>query len=172
VEFPASSPSVLACGGTTVTIRSGTFTETVWSDTGGGVSILYAKPSYQANANVPSVPAPGGRGVPDVAGDADPNSGIKVTYRGQTFAFGGTSVVAPLWAGLVSLIGQKIGTGKVVGPLQPLLYSLPSLANANAFRDITSGNNGAYFASAGWDPCTGLGSPNGANLVNAIAQLI
>ena len=74
---------------------------------------------------------------------------------------GGTSAVAPLWAGLIALLNESLG--KPVGFLHPALY-----ANAKAFRDITSGNNGAYAARAGWDACTGLGSPNGTALLSAL----
>jgi kumamolisin len=88
-----------------------------------------------------------------------------VRVDGRNRVIGGTSAVAPLWAGLIALANQKLQ--RPVGYLNPKLYSLPS--SAGAFRDITSGNNGAYQARSGWDPCTGLGSPDGAKLATALA---
>ncbi len=113
------------------------------------------------------------RGVPDVAGDAAPSTGYQVLCDGQSFPdaaqgvppVGGTSAVAPLWAGLVARLNQSLE--KPVGFLNPLIYAIP--ANAGAFNDITHGNNGAYKAAKGWDPCTGLGSPNGQKLLAALA---
>jgi kumamolisin len=177
VDFPSSSSFALACGGTTVAASGGKITsETVWNETtnnegatGGGVSTVFALPSYQASAGVPKNPQTSfaGRGVPDVSGNADPSTGYQVVVDGQTIIVGGTSAVAPLWAGLIALLNQKLGTP--VGLLQPKLYSLGEAV----FRDITTGNNddsglGSYSAKAGWDPCTGLGSPNGAALLDAL----
>jgi kumamolisin len=99
--------------------------------------------------------------VPDVAGNADPQSGYNVFVDGQQTVIGGTSAVAPLWAGLLALINQSLGTN--VGFVNAQLYSA-----AAAFHDITSGNNGNYSAGKGWDACTGLGSPNGAALLAAL----
>jgi len=104
-----------------------------------------------------------------VAGDADPSTGYQVRVNGQNVVIGGTSAVSPLWAGLIALINQQLG--KPVGFLNPKLYTLAS----GAFRDITSGNNddgnlGYYKAQTGWDPCTGLGSPNGATLLKSLAS--
>ena len=175
VDFPASSPNVLACGGTKL-LASGATTissETVWNEgattsaTGGGVSGFFALPAYQANAGVPVSAGTGGaagRGVPDVAGDADPATGYQVRVDGQTFVIGGTSAVAPLWAGLVALMNQQLG--HPVGFLKPMLYG--SLAGKGVTNDITSGNNGSYSAKAGWDACTGWGSPDGAKLLKAL----
>jgi kumamolisin len=175
VDFPASSPNALGCGGTKL-LGSGTqiTSEVVWNEgansaTGGGVSGFFPLPAYQDSANVPPV-AGGtqtGRGVPDVAGDADPESGYEVRVDGQNLVIGGTSAVAPLWAGLIALMNQKLG--QPVGFLNPLLYG--SLAGKGLFDDITSGNNGAYSAGAGWDACTGWGSPNGTKLLNALMAL-
>jgi kumamolisin len=100
-----------------------------------------------------------------VAGDADPVSGYQVRVDGQNLVIGGTSAVAPLWAGLVALMNQKLG--HPVGFLNPLLYG--SLANRGLLHDITVGKNGAYVAKAGWDPCTGWGTPDGAKLLAALA---
>jgi kumamolisin len=112
-------------------------------------------------------PAGSGRGVPDVAGNADPVTGYKIVANGQNTAVGGTSAVAPLWAGLIARLAQQ--SGRRFGLLQPLIYAgLASGAAAPGFNDVTSGNNGAYQASAGWDPCTGLGSPNAAALITVL----
>jgi len=104
-----------------------------------------------------------GRGVPDVAGDADPETGYNVIVDGQSTVIGGTSAVAPLWAGLVALINQSVG--KNAGYINPLLYTA---SVESALHDITAGSNGAYSAGPGWDPCTGLGSPDGAKLLKAL----
>jgi len=103
-----------------------------------------------------------GRGVPDVAGDADPETGYSVVVDGQQTVIGGTSAVAPLWAGLFALINQSLGAN--VGYVNPLLYSAKAKAT---FHDITSGGNGGYSAGPGWDACTGLGSPDGSALLAA-----
>jgi kumamolisin len=103
--------------------------------------------------------------VPDVAGDADPATGYQVQADGQSFAVGGTSAVAPLWAGLIALFNQS--EGKSLGYLNPALYQ--NGESGGAFHDITSGNNGDYSAAAGWDPCTGWGSPNGAALLQVLS---
>ena len=170
VDFPASSPYVLACGGTKV-VSSGSAiaSETVWNEgpnsaTGGGVSATFPLPTYQAGANVPPSANPGhasGRGVPDVSGDADPASGYQVRVDGQNLVFGGTSAVAPLYSGLLALINQKLG--KPVGYLNPMIYN--TKAGNALFHDITTGNNGAYAAGLGWDACTGWGSPDGNKLM-------
>lgn len=175
VDFPASSPNVLACGGTRLTGSGAKITsETVWNElsnsegaTGGGISDVFPLPSYQSTASVPPSANAGGRvgrGVPDVAGNADPTTGYVTLVDGQSGVIGGTSAVAPLWAGLIALINQSIG--KPVGFLNPLLY--PKSNQAADFNDVTSGNNGAYSARAGWDACTGLGSPNGLQIAAAL----
>jgi kumamolisin len=175
VDFPASSPYSLACGGTKLTISGSSISsEVVWNEqssnegaTGGGVSGTFPLPTWQANANVPVSKNPSGfkgRGSPDVAGDADPSTGYQVEADGQSFAVGGTSAVAPLWAGLVALFNQS--QGKPVGYLNPTLYQ--NGESGGAFRDITSGNNGDFKAAKGWDPCTGWGSPNGAALLTVL----
>jgi kumamolisin len=102
--------------------------------------------------------------VPDVAAVADPATGYRVRVDGQEMVIGGTSAVAPLWAALVARLAQ--GTGRPMGLLQPTLYGLGG--STGAFRDITVGGNGAYSASAGWDPCTGLGVPVGEVLLTAL----
>jgi kumamolisin len=179
-DFPASSPNALACGGTKLIGDTSSFTitsEVVWNELasnegagGGGVSDVFPLPSYQANAGVPTSAGGGGtgRGVPDVAGNADPVTGFQVVVDGQREPIGGTSAVAPLWAGLIARLAQA--TGKRFGLLQPLLYAgvAPGVAQ-HGFNDITEGNNGAYKAGQGWDACTGLGSPNGAALLNILS---
>ena len=174
VDFPASSPYALGCGGTKLSATGSKIaSEVVWNEnptssaTGGGVSGFFPLPAWQKNANVPTLAGAtvkAGRGVPDVAGDADPNSGYQVRVHGQNLVIGGTSAVAPLWAGLVALMNQKIG--KPVGYLNPLLYG--SLAGKGLFNDVHQGNNGSWSARPGWDACTGWGSPIGAKLLAAL----
>lgn len=172
VDFPASSPFALACGGTNLqatqtSIRS----ETVWNGgsnggaTGGGVSSFFPLPTWQQglsaqNSAGHAVPLTM-RGVPDVAGDADPESGYQVRVDGTDTVIGGTSAVAPLWAALVARINGI--TGKSAGLINPQLY-----ANGAALRDIVTGNNGDFEAAPGWDACTGLGSPNGSSLAGVL----
>jgi kumamolisin len=173
VDFPASSPYVLACGGTHLESSGGSISaETVWNDgpqgggTGGGISDYNPLPSWEADWGVPPSVNPGGRvgrGLPDVAGNADEDTGYQVRVDGIDTVIGGTSAVAPLWAALIALINQKLGTS--VGYLNPLLSGL---ANSDGFHDITRGNNditglvGGYSAKVGWDPCSGFGSPDGS----------
>ncbi|MGI4834913.1 MAG: S53 family peptidase [Janthinobacterium lividum] len=168
-DFPASSPYALACGGTKL-VASGQAisSEVVWNEgpdsaTGGGISAYFAVPDYQQKLALPATAKPG-RGLPDVAADADPNTGYQVRVDGQNLVIGGTSAVAPLWAGLLALLNQKLP--RPVGFLNPLLYG--SLAGQNVTRDITSGTNGAYAAGPGWDACTGWGSPRGEALLAAL----
>jgi kumamolisin len=175
VDFPASSPRVTGCGGTRLvapdkhTIQS----ETVWNDgaqggaTGGGISKLFPVPDYPqglsaARADKTVVPL-SGRGVPDVAANADPVTGYEVLVDGQSFAIGGTSAVAPLMAGLIAILNQQIG--KPVGFLNPMLYAA---LNGNAVRDISTGTNGTFAAAPGWDACTGVGAPVGAALLTVL----
>ena len=169
VDFPASSPYVLACGGTTLEGSGTTITsEVVWNElasgegaTGGGVSTLFALPTWQQNSKVPApTTAGGGRGVPDVAGDADPSTGYEVRVDGETAVIGGTSAVAPLWAGLIALANQK--NGVAAGFVNPALYAAGA---KSAFRDITQGNNGAFSAGPGWDACSGQGSAVGSAII-------
>jgi kumamolisin len=176
VDFPSSSPFALACGGTKLTAANGKYgSEVVWNEeankegsTGGGVSDLFPRPSYQNAANVPPSPNPAkfvGRGVPDVSGDADPVTGYDVYVDGQASVIGGTSAVAPLWAGFTACLNQLLG--KRVGALSSLLYLQVAQVNGT-FHDITSGNNGAFSAGPGWDACTGLGSPVGSAIASAL----
>jgi kumamolisin len=179
-DFPASSPNALACGGTKLVGNPASFaitSEVVWNELaksegagGGGISDVFPLPSYQANAGVPTSANGGGagRGVPDVAGNADPVTGYLVVVDGKQQAIGGTSAVAPLWAGLIARLAQA--TGKRFGLLQTALYAGAAAgAAAPGFNDIVEGNNGAYKAGPGWDACAGLGSPNGAELLNLLS---
>lgn len=177
VDFPASSPYVLGCGGTRLDSSGGQVVdEIVWNEaatgdgaTGGGVSALFPLPAWQESVAIPvSVnDQHRGRGVPDIAGDADPRTGYQVYFDGQSVPVGGTSAVAPLWAGLIALLNQKLG--RSTGYLNPFLYQHSSqLARSRALRDVTSGNNGAYTAGPGWDACTGLGTPDGDQLLQAL----
>jgi len=180
VDYPASSPYALGCGGTKLLADPSTgaiSSEVVWNETashegagGGGVSDQYALPSWQATAGVPAQAAgvtSGGRGVPDVAGNADPATGYQVYADGKAQVVGGTSAVAPLWAALVSRLAQA--TGQRFGLLQPTLYAgISPGTDVAGFNDITTGNNGSYAAGPGWDACTGLGSPNGAALLKRL----
>jgi kumamolisin len=178
-DFPASSPHALACGGTKLIgdLSTNTITsETVWNELahnegagGGGVSDVFPVPAWQANVGVPTISGSStGRGVPDVAGNADPVTGYLVVVDGQQQPIGGTSAVAPLWAGLIARLAQA--TGKQFGLLQPLIYGdVTAGAAAQGFNDITQGSNGAYSAGPGWDACTGLGSPNGQALLTHLS---
>jgi kumamolisin len=176
VDFPASSANVLSCGGTTLNISDVT-SEVTWNNNngwagGGGVSQKFALPAYQNQAGVPVSPVTKkpGRGVPDVSGNADPNTGYDIIVDGKSVESGGTSAVAPLYAGLIALINQSVGVPQ--GFINPLLYT-----HADVFNDITSGGNdtvgrGNFQASPGWDPCTGLGSPKGRALLSALSAPI
>ncbi len=191
VDFPSSSPYVLACGGTTLVAEDDRLvSEEVWSDgirtggggtTGGGVSEYFALPSWQSSPDV-GVPRSvntsfAGRGIPDVAANADGRTGYRILAGGEEFVSGGTSASAPLWAGLIARINQQLAkqsAGARVGYFNPLLYS--GLGASDAFRDVTSGTNdalgslnGAYTAGSGWDACTGWGSPDGTRLLQALA---
>ncbi len=180
VDFPAASPHMVACGGTTLVGRDGAaVSETAWNDgdgwaTGGGISDAFPVPAWQtvqlpADLNGTGKP---GRGVPDVAGNADITSGYIVLVDGKYSPTGGTSAVAPLYAALTALLNESLG--HPVGDLLPALYGTP--ANAGVFRDVTAGDNAVpksqygpktpgYAAGPGWDACTGLGSVHGAALL-------
>jgi kumamolisin len=177
VNHPASDDQVLACGGTQITGGK----DVAWNDgtpfdassqdgggwaTGGGVSPMFALPSYQAKAKVPKSLANGksGRGVPDIAMSA---TNYFERVDGQEFANGGTSAVTPLMAGLVALLNQA--KKKRVGFLNPFLYAN---ASKGVVKDVTQGTNAikntvkGYNAGVGWDACTGLGTPDGVNILN------
>ncbi|HEV3221632.1 MAG TPA: S53 family peptidase [Puia sp.] len=170
VDFPASSPYALACGGTRLLSND----ETVWNDqdgqaTGGGISDKFPVPDYQKNLSLPSSVNSDkrkGRGLPDIAANADPATGYNVLVDGQRIVVGGTSAVAPLIAGLIALANQKLKRNS--GFIHPKLYT----AKTSLFKDIISGNNitaesGGYTAGPGWDACSGLGVPLG-NIISVL----
>jgi kumamolisin len=166
VDFPASSPHVLACGGTRLEGSNATISsETVWNDGaqggagGGGYSTAFGRPDWQKGYVAGTQ-----RGVPDVAGDADPETGYNVLVDGHSMVVGGTSAVAPLWAGLIALLNQKLN--RRLGYVNPLLYPI---AEGSGFNDITHGNNGAFPAGPGWDAATGKGSPQAMLLSASLA---
>jgi kumamolisin len=183
VDFPSSSPLVVACGATRINSSGNTLDgEAAWNqgfaDTqvdsfgavGGGISdVTTPPPSWQQNIKLPPSAngGPAGRGVPDVTGNGDPSSGYMIRVDGSSTVVGGTSAVAPLWAALITRINQ--GTGKRVGFINPQLYS-----NMNAFNDVKTGNNKpaeqnpGYEATPGWDACSGLGSPKGDAVLAAL----
>ena len=186
VDFPASSPWVLSCGGTTFAgSEAGATSEAAWnsrsastphavSATGGGVSAIFTMPQYQRKANVPKRAGGGqGRGVPDVAAHADPAQGYSIYVDGRWQVTGGTGAAAAMWAGLIARINQ--GLDRRVGFLNPMLYD--SLAASAALRSITVGDNGVgdmrgFAASQGWNPVAGLGSPDGRKLLEALRLVL
>jgi kumamolisin len=168
VDCPSSCPHVVACGGTNKTATA----ETVWNDapdstngegTGGGYSTYFPNQTFQIGAPPPPAQTPPlGRMVPDVSADADPNTGYTIVVHGQTAVEGGTSAVAPLYAGLFAAFGTKLGF------ITPKLWD-----NQSCFNDVTQGSNGFYHAGPGSDPCSGIGAPKGtalANLFGTIAE--
>lgn len=166
VDFPASSPHVLSVGGTRLNIRDeSVLNETVWNDgpaSGGGYSSLFQRPNWQQS----SVTRPS-RGVPDVAANADPDTGYSVLVDGESLVLGGTSAAASLWAGLIARCNQTLDSR--LGFVNPALYAIH---RNTAFRDIVRGSNGAFTAGTGWDPCTGLGTPIGLRLLQTLASRI
>lgn len=177
VLYPASDPWVTTCGGTSIKNISGaSFTQATWNDngaTGGGVSVIFPPQSWQNWAKIPPSANPGahvGRGAPDIAGNADPDSGYMLVLNGAPVGpVGGTSAVAPLYAGLIARLNANLG--KSVGYLNPDLYSF---AATDVYRDIADGlsnaTNGApgYISRPGWDACTGFGSLDGTALMLAL----
>jgi kumamolisin len=178
VDAPASSPFVLACGGTKLSVDGDTIIgETAWNDGlrnpwgtgagGGGFSKLFDRPTYQSAIQ----PAETGRGVPDIACHSSTAAGYQLFINGKQVIMGGTSAATPLIAGLFARINQHLAQSGLphVGFVNPLLYKLPS-----SFRDITGGNNdlsgqlGIYSAGPGWDACTGIGVPDGTKLLDAL----
>jgi len=175
-DFPASSPWVLGCGGTSLQLNAdgSIASEVVWNDgqnggaSGGGESIFFARPMYyQAGINLPG----NHRGVPDVAANADPETGWSVIVDGQQTVIGGTSAAAPCIASLIAICNMHLKAS--TGWPGKVFY----LANGpQAFHDITSGNNSVpnvvqgYNAEPGWDACTGLGSPNGVKVLTLLQE--
>jgi kumamolisin len=172
-DHPASAPHAVGCGGTRLLAAGGRrLSEEAWNElrsgdgaTGGGVSEHFGVPRFQSAAGLRPISANDGRegrGVPDVAGNADPRTGYVIHHRGVDTVVGGTSAVAPLWTALFATVSAA--TGHRLGNVLPALYG----ARAVGFTDITSGDNGAYPAAPGWDPATGLGAPAGTGLCAAL----
>src|ERR1035437_6021329 len=188
---PSSSPNITQVGGTTLTMNgtgASYASETVWNwgisrgssydsvGGSGGISSSYAIPGWQQGV---SMLANGGsttqRNIPDVALTAD---NVYVIYaNGSSGNFGGTSCAAPLWAGFMALVNQQAAAaGKpAVGFINPTIYEIANESIYNsAFHDTTTGNNtssaspNAFYAGPGYDLCTGIGTPNGTNLINAL----
>jgi kumamolisin len=185
VSFPASSPNVIACGGTMLNIYPNTpMFETVWNNgregTGGGFSTIFKRPSYQNNHNIFEY-----RGIPDISANADPNNGYIICMNNVVKINGGTSAVAPLMAGLNALLNEA-NNGESIGFFNDIIYLNPSVC-----IDITDGNNCGYIynetsstkvfgnlhklntrigyvAKNGWDPCTGVGRINGEKILDLI----
>jgi len=171
-DWPAANPYVVAVGGTSISQVGGKYKETAWTGSGGGISKIWAKPAYQNGMTSASM-----RAYPDVSFNADPKASgepVFVIYKGQQgwAPIGGTSMAAPQWAGLLTLINaarEKHGKARI-GFLNPLLYGMKSNVYT-VIRDITSGTNGAFKASTGYDEVTGLGSPKADNLFTALVQM-
>lgn len=173
VNFPASSPYALACGATRTLARGRRIvSERVWNDldlgfgaTGGGTSAIFRRPAYQSDVDVPGRTGRQGRGVPDVAANGDPETGYVMRVDGKWLRLGGTSAVAPLWAGLIARVNQA--AGRRLGLVHREIYPL---CGTRAFRAITRGNNGVFRAARIWNACTGLGSPRADRLLNALTS--
>jgi kumamolisin len=175
VDYPAADPYVTGTGGTRLTIKDGKIAnEVAWNNkegwsTGGGISPGEV-PDYQKGIKMPpeangtGVP---GRGVPDVAANADGKTGYKIRVGGREVIIGGTSAVAPLMSALAVRLNEGLGSGKQVGFMNPFLYKNAMAGTAPFFNDITSGDNEGYSAAKGWDPVTGWGSLNGDKLLSA-----
>ena len=163
-SYYSSDSSVTGVGGTSM--KKGSGVETGWNGSGGGVSGYFSRPLWQTGAGVISGNM---RLVPDVASLADPNTGAYLVLNGQQDVVGGTSWSAPTWAGLSALINQaRASAGESpLGRINTLLYPLNG---TTALRDITSGNNGSYLCTQGFDLVTGLGSPQGAPLLQAVVS--
>src|SRR5581483_8439048 len=173
-SFPNDDPWVVSVGGTSLHRNGAAFTESAWSDSGGGMSKFFAKPSYQQTlpASAQSI-LQNRRGLPDVSGNADPSTGLAMYEHGSWSTAGGTSASAPMWAALVAIANQM--AGHALGFINPALYKVAASARYQQdFHDIVIGNNSVsgqgvqvegYNAVPGWDAITGLGTPNAVNLL-------
>ena len=168
VSMPSSHPYVLGCGGTMPWIEDDEIKkEVVWnesegkSSSGGGFSDVYATPEYQTNA-IGHCPE---RGVPDISAFSGSENGYQIIFNGKRMVIGGTSAATPLWAALVALMNEKLGYR--LGFANELFYKL---MGSEGFNQILYGNNQYYSAGPNWNPCTGLGSPNGNKLFELINQ--
>lgn len=187
---PSSSPNITQVGGTTLTMNGSGVSynsETVWNyspdrdgiGSSGGISSYYSIPWWQTNINM--VKRGGSqtmRNIPDVALTAD--NVLSIADGGIKYSTAGTSCAAPLWAGFMALVNQQATNNGVppIGFLNPALYAIASSADyTNCFRDVTTGNNewsaspNLFVATNGYDLCTGLGTPNGTNLINALTAV-
>lgn len=174
VNYPASDPFVTGVGGTSLFTYQGTYSEKAWGGSnslgtfgsGGGFSSVFGAPSWQKAPNFNST----SRGVPDVSAVADKYTGVMVIFGGDAYEAGGTSLSTPIWSGIAARLNQYAHTS--LGFLNPLLYQISrtSLYNSS-FNQISKGTNGYYTASTGWDPVTGLGSPNVTGLMKSLTQI-
>jgi len=159
VDFPSSSPNVTAVGGTRLVCANNTYdartVEQAWSSGGGGISGVFAKPAYQTALSAIR------RSTPDIAADADPNTGVVFTVNASNLVFGGTSVSAPIIAAFLAAVNCTTF-------VNPLLYGAPT----TCFHDIASGSNGSFNSRSGYDNCTGLGSIIGVNLSNSLKNIV
>lgn len=174
VNFPADVPWVTAVGGTTLTRTTNGYNETVWPGSGGGVSKFFNEPAFQQGLpHVVQSALAGHRGLPDIAGDADPGTGMAFFFAGRWQQTGGTSASTPLWAAIIAIANQK--AGHPLGFINPGIYKLGTSANNRQdFRDITVGNNSVnqggvqvqgFQAVAGWDAVTGWGAPQASQFI-------
>jgi subtilase family serine protease len=165
---------VTAVGGTTLARAASGYNETAWSGSGGGFSKFFSEPDFQRGLPQPVQAQLGGRrGLPDVAADANPDTGMAFYFDGNWSLTGGTSASTPLWAGMIAVADQM--AGHPLGFINPGIYKIAASTNAQQdFRDITSGSNtfsqGAthvpgYQAVAGWNAVTGWGTPNAQKLL-------
>jgi hypothetical protein len=161
--YPTSDPDVTGVGGTTLTLGANNVvtSETAWSESGGGISSVFTRPPWQTGTGVPAGTM---RLVPDVAATADPQQGAAIVVNGASLVIGGTSWSTPIWAAFCALIDQKRGAANPLGLLNPKIYPLNL---TSAFRDITTGSNGTYSATVGYDLLTGLGVPDVTALLAA-----
>lgn len=183
VNVPVNFPFVLGCGGTQITLNEDKIiNESIWNSsqqyqqigTGGGFSNLVARPSYQENATTFYIKThpqyyqystSGGRSVPDIAANASDVSGYAIYFEGNWIKLGGTSLATPLWAALIARLNQNLGFN--LGFINPFLYQL---IESKAFNQILIGNNNLYVGGYGWNPCTGLGTPNGEALLELLKE--
>ena len=177
VNFPASSPYVTSVGGTSLYESNGVFTQSAWGGilngksygSGGGYSSYFSRPYWQTAPSINSSVTQ--RGVPDVSLDADNNTGVLIISEGKSYKVGGTSIATPMWAAIGSLIDQY--NGREMGLLNPMFYQISRTSDyGKVFTQITSGGNGYYSAHSGWNPVTGLGTPNVSELLNVSAQIL
>jgi len=169
VEYPSSDPNVIGVGGTSLSLAAdgSVESETGWVNGGGGISSFFQRPEWQTGNGVDSGSQ---RLVPDVSLTADPNKGAMIVLHGVQQGVGGTSWSAPVWAGFCALLNEaRTKAGK--SPLPFLNSHLYQLNGTPAFRDITSGSNGAFSAGDGYDMVTGIGVPDLTELTTALLQL-